>query len=431
MQRRALALNDVTGDDTIKAEIKALADDPAGTKKLLAVAAKIAKQKDQPFTYNAAYILAQAAYLQKDLDTSTALYRICIQQSLKLNSGKKLAQSYEGLINLLSQHKKYDDVAKVCLEFLELPEEGNQNRPVQELKSAVYRRLIQSLARAGQYDKAHKLVDNLLENRPGSWQLLDLRGFIQREAGEFDKAAKTYEQIKDRVTKDKELSDDERSELIELYRYTLSSVYVDCNKVDKAAEQLKALLAAKPDDPTYNNDLGYIWADHNLNLDEAERLIRKALEEDRKRRKANPDAGRGRPRQPRLPRQHWVGSVQEEEVRGGEEVPAPGDQGAGGPAHRDSRPSGGRPHGAGREEGGPGGVEESAGDRAARAARTAAQEGSREEAEAGAATGARTAFPLVPEHQGTAFPLVKDWLTGKGPRRVHGEPSAVVAAGPG
>jgi len=53
---------------------------------------------------------------------------------------------------------------------------------------------------------------------------------------------------------------------------------------------LKALLVKDPDNPSYLNDLGYIWADHDKNLDEAEKLIRKALDEDRKqRRKANPD----------------------------------------------------------------------------------------------------------------------------------------------
>ena len=62
-------------------------------------------------------------------------------------------------------------------------------------------------------------------------------------------------------------------------------VYLDLNQVDKSAEQLKILLDKEPDNPTYNNDLGYIWADHDMNLEEAEKLIRKALDEDRKRRK--------------------------------------------------------------------------------------------------------------------------------------------------
>ena len=60
--------------------------------------------------------------------------------------------------------------------------------------------------------------------------------------------------------------------------------------MDKAADQLKALLVREPDNPTYNNDLGYIWADHDMNLAESEKLIRKAIDDDRRtRRKANPD----------------------------------------------------------------------------------------------------------------------------------------------
>src|SRR5262249_4259790 len=73
-------------------------------------------------------------------------------------------------------------------------------------------------------------------------------------------------------------------------RYALSSVYVDAKKVDKAAEQLKELLKTDPDNPGYNNDLGYIWADHDMNLTESEKLIRKAIDDDKKNRaKANPD----------------------------------------------------------------------------------------------------------------------------------------------
>jgi tetratricopeptide (TPR) repeat protein len=68
-------------------------------------------------------------------------------------------------------------------------------------------------------------------------------------------------------------------------RYALSGVYIDLRQADKAAEQLKILLEAEPDNPTYNNDLGYIWADFDMNLEEAEKLIRRALTEDRKQRK--------------------------------------------------------------------------------------------------------------------------------------------------
>jgi len=51
-------------------------------------------------------------------------------------------------------------------------------------------------------------------------------------------------------------------------------------KVDKATDILQQLVKKKPEHPGYNNDLGYIWADNDINLEEAEKLIRKALDLD-------------------------------------------------------------------------------------------------------------------------------------------------------
>src|SRR5207253_56519 len=68
-------------------------------------------------------------------------------------------------------------------------------------------------------------------------------------------------------------------------RYVLSSIYIDLDQVDKAAQQLQTLLAKEPGNATYNNDLGYIWADHDMKLGEAEKLIRKAIDLDREERK--------------------------------------------------------------------------------------------------------------------------------------------------
>ena len=62
-------------------------------------------------------------------------------------------------------------------------------------------------------------------------------------------------------------------------------------RIEKAASQLQELLKDEPDNATYHNDLGYIWADHDMKLDEAEKLIRKALDLDKEERlKINPSA---------------------------------------------------------------------------------------------------------------------------------------------
>src|SRR5262249_39786246 len=123
LRKRALALNDVTGNDAIKGEIKSLLSDPAGTKKLLAVAHTMAKEKNPPFNFNAAYILGGAASGLNNLESGELFYRLCAAQAAKLQSGQKLADAYIGLIDLYFDNKKFDEGIKACQEFLELPDD--------------------------------------------------------------------------------------------------------------------------------------------------------------------------------------------------------------------------------------------------------------------------------------------------------------------
>jgi tetratricopeptide (TPR) repeat protein len=66
--------------------------------------------------------------------------------------------------------------------------------------------------------------------------------------------------------------------------YLLSGVYSARKDNEKAEAHLTKLLDLDPNDATACNDLGYLWAEQGKNLDEAEKLIRKALDIDRTRR---------------------------------------------------------------------------------------------------------------------------------------------------
>src|SRR5262249_12679922 len=70
-------------------------------------------------------------------------------------------------------------------------------------------------------------------------------------------------------------------------RFTLSAVYSLARKQDESEKQLLKILAEEPNDAHANNDLGYQWADRNQHLEEAERMIRKALELDKQQRNSN------------------------------------------------------------------------------------------------------------------------------------------------
>ncbi|MBV8456275.1 MAG: tetratricopeptide repeat protein, partial [Acetobacteraceae bacterium] len=78
------------------------------------------------------------------------------------------------------------------------------------------------------------------------------------------------------------------AEVIEV-RHLLSNAYSSAKDYARAEEQLEQVLKIDPNDATANNDLGYLWADQGKRLKEAEELIRKAIELDRRQRRA----GRG------------------------------------------------------------------------------------------------------------------------------------------
>lgn len=286
LRKKALALNELTGANALEGQVRILLDEPESAKKLLAEAAKMAKEKPQPFNINAALVLATIASQVKDNEAGETFYHIYADYSLQLISESGLARAYSGLITLLYRQKKYVEVEKLCREFLEI--DGGET--IERAKSRMLERMILAMALQGHTDEAVKIVDRLLKKQPDNWLWLEMKARAYRAGGMSNEAIKAYDEVRDLIAKDKRLDKDQQEEVLDEVRYALSGLYVEMDQIDKASEQLKALLTRKPDDPTYNNDLGYVWADHDMNLAEAEKLVRKAIEEDRRqRRKANPD----------------------------------------------------------------------------------------------------------------------------------------------
>jgi tetratricopeptide (TPR) repeat protein len=286
LRKKALELNDLTGTDPMTGKLAELMADEGGTKKMLAVAFKMSKDKPQPFNRNVTFLLARVAENLHDVDVSAAFYRLNAVQQLKLLSERGIAQAYLGLIQMYQANRRFADSEKACREVLGI--EGEEEGDLEDIKPTVMRQLVLAIARQGNYDRALKITDELIKSDPRNFLHLGLRGQVLRSAGKLDEAAKTWLDVIERIKKEKRIPEKARLEYVDDYRYLLSGVYTDLNQIDKATEQLKELLAREPNNPTYNNDLGYIWADRGMNLAEAEKLIRKAIEEDRKLRKTTP-----------------------------------------------------------------------------------------------------------------------------------------------
>jgi tetratricopeptide (TPR) repeat protein len=284
LKEKALKLNEITGDETEVEKIKELIKDADGTKKLLKVASAMAKEKKQPFNATATLILGRVAESLKDPDAAEQFYRLNVDQVGKVG-GRKLVLGYAGLISVLYNNKKYAEAEKTCRAFLE----SEPDETTKQFAPRIERQMILAVVMQKEPDRAIKMVDTRIKDNPKNWRWVQFKAEVQHAADKNEDALKTYDTAVEQIKKDDELTKGEQEEFIDRLHYQMTGVYVDMKEIKKATDILEKLLEKDPDNPTYNNDLGFIWADHDLKLAESEKLIRKALEEDKKKRKADPD----------------------------------------------------------------------------------------------------------------------------------------------
>ena len=184
----------------------------------------------------------------------------------------------------MAENGRYSDAAAAFDDALEKikdsktdddkPDTGNQERFHNQCRVSM-ERLVVDFTKRGKYDDAVKLLDELVKV---DVYFARLKGEVLRNSGKLDESAVALNSAIEQFEKSNKLNEKIEKALIERCRYVLSGVLTDLNQIDKAAGELQALLKDNPENATYNNDLGYIWADHDINLDESEKLIRKALE---------------------------------------------------------------------------------------------------------------------------------------------------------
>ena len=272
-------LNNATTEELQNKRLQALIKDRAKAKKAVAEAAKMLKEeKENPFNYNATLIIGRAAHVVKDHPTAEKFYEKLVEQATKLKSGPKILQAYDNLIDLYFDAKRYNDAIDVCEKVMDMTEPAE----VVDAQPFVLERMIQAKARSGKTDEAMNIVKGLVARSGGSWYFLRLRGWVEREDGQIDAAIKTYNEVLDKLDAEKGLKDDQKNRFKDNVRYTLSGLHVENKEVEKAAKHLQTLIKRNPDSATYKNDLGFIWCDHAMNLEESEKLIREALELDKK-----------------------------------------------------------------------------------------------------------------------------------------------------
>ena len=280
--KTVLVFNFITGEEPVKNKIIEILKNNEKAKRIVEGAQKLNPADEKKLNGNAYWLLARVAQELRENEAAVDFYNKFLVDAKKLGSGQKMAAGYGPLIQILFDTKKYKECEKLCSEFLDITlEDEAAFIPILRLKPVVFRRMVLCQSRLGEVDKAIERVEKLYKDQPDNWLNLELKARILREVGRTADAVKAYQDLIVKIDLDKRLGKEEKEEFLEEIKYTLSNVYVELKKIDKAADILKALVEKNPDNPTYHNDLGYIWADNDLNLEEAEKLIRKAIEIER------------------------------------------------------------------------------------------------------------------------------------------------------
>jgi tetratricopeptide (TPR) repeat protein len=206
--------------DAVAEQMKVLSDDPQTAKRVVETAREMFQEDPKLVKFFVRYFVAQVARDAKMYTESIEFYRHCLE--------------------------------------------------VQPKAAGLFRELALVQVYAGQTADAIKSGQEALDLEPN-----DVRGHyifaqILSQAGKYVEAAEKFEQIL------RDFADND--ELAIRVRYILSNIYTQLGQMAKAEKSLEEILEKAPDDETANNDLGYLWADQGKNLEQAEKMIRKALE---------------------------------------------------------------------------------------------------------------------------------------------------------
>lgn len=292
LRERALKLNkEANNEEAADARLKELNKDKVTTPKLVKAAAKVlkeAKEGEKPFRFYAALVLAKAAHNAKEFDAAEQFYQFCTDNAIKdLQSSKLISLAMISQINFYLGRKQYDQAIKACDRYLKLEDEALQSQAL-----TILEKKFQALARKGDDATALTELEALLKRSRGNILLILMKAGILREAGKLDECITVYKDALEKVNADANLSEANKRFLATSIRYSLSGVFTEQGKIDDAAIELEKLMEMNPDAPTFRNDLGFIWADNDKNLDKAEKLIREAIEMDLKSRKKAAEEGK-------------------------------------------------------------------------------------------------------------------------------------------
>ena len=243
--------------DGLTTEVKAISKDEKLLDSLIAVGRELAKAEKPKLDFAGSLLLAKLAAAAKKIDAAVEFYRFALKARRD-----RAAVIYSELGLLLMREDKYVEAAKVYREACDEPALA-QSRPNNLFL------LSQAHELSGKTKLALEAIVEARKIVPEHPLLHYQEGWIYYHSQQWDKAIKQFERVITKFAK--------HQDIVRRCQFSLSNIYVQRGDMKKGEGILEKILDESPDDPSVNNDLGYLWADQGKNLEQAEKMIRKAI----------------------------------------------------------------------------------------------------------------------------------------------------------
>jgi tetratricopeptide (TPR) repeat protein len=233
--------------------------------KLMLPAARARLLSRVPLAYGTRVLLATLAARTRQLDAAEVMYRSCLERRGGL--GDMEADVYGGLLRVLKLRNKNAAIVALCKQGLARAEVTN--RVLFHLELARAQLLL------GNNKEALAAADAAVNDAGVGQRLFSrlTRVDILSQSRAHDKAIAECRALLKEYNHGGELRE---------VRIGLSNALAAAEKYEESEGQLLLVLKDDPNDAMVNNNLGYAWADRNKHLAEAEQMIRKAIDLDRK-----------------------------------------------------------------------------------------------------------------------------------------------------
>lgn len=251
------ALRAPNGADAIKPQIEAICLDKDTAGAVLDTGIRLLAADPPGLDRVGQNVLIYMANKAEQVDKLIALERLALKKN-------PTPTGYRELWLGLYRANKFDEAVEALQQLLaRFPDEAD---------SRTLNMLCQTRLRAGQTEPALEAARRALQLNPNDVDALSLSALAQTKLGKFAEAIAQYQLLIDRFG--------ENEEILKQARSGLSNAYVEMGDLDKGQAELEILYQKMPEDPGINNDLGYLYADRGQNLEKAEAMVRKALEEE-------------------------------------------------------------------------------------------------------------------------------------------------------